>query len=267
VDSLVTALQVCFPSSHVRSLAHQSLTGQQLLHMRHFTEPLTILHADSSSNTLENSLSEDTEANTHAFFDALLTRLAAPRVSHSVPPDHVSAWTDTTLDTLLDDVRQARTAFWDNARRLRVGWKVGRVASGVVHEVTNNIGGRRMMMRGQGEESGSLVETMGAYMRGRGGRAFVAGVGWATFSSDFLILYFDTSKLHGEDLRKLTNALQELFDEVNEGDALESILDFSKRIDEDEADEQKLANELGKWLGSFVSCVNLHSLEKLCDML
>jgi hypothetical protein len=146
--------------------------------MRHFTEPLTVLHPDDSTGTLRPHLSREAEA--HPFLDALLSRLAAPRASHSVPPDHVEAWKGATLDGLLGGVQEARTAFWERARALRVGWKVGRLVARVVQEVTGAAVGSAGKSMGYGKEGEveGLVEVMSAYVRGRGGKAFVGGVGW-----------------------------------------------------------------------------------------
>jgi origin recognition complex subunit 3 len=167
LDGLTTVLQAC-SSSFLSSSPFKEASCSQLVHMQHFTEPLTALTLPSPKLTSQPYSSED-----FPVIDALFTRIGASKIVGFVPPDHVERWNDTTVDSLLEDLERARTKFWHKARRLRIGWQVGRAVARILDGSSR--GGAKKEKKDA--ETEGLVEMMSTYMRGRGGRGFLGKIG------------------------------------------------------------------------------------------
>jgi hypothetical protein len=137
----------------------------QLVYMRHFAEPLTALNLGAK---LKDHLPRGPE--TYHFLEALHSRLCAPRSAEPAPQDHVGMWKDATLKSVLRQVREAKSDFFQKARDLRMSWNVGRIVSRALEKAS---GGRK----GKDGRNQGLVEAMSSLMRGRDGKEFVGKVG------------------------------------------------------------------------------------------
>jgi origin recognition complex subunit 3 len=167
LDGLITVFQACL-SSFLLSTQLKEAPCSQLVHMQHFTEPLTVLTLPSPELTSQSYRSED-----FPVIDALFTRICTSKTTSSLPPNHVERWNDTTVDGLLEDVERARAKFWQKARRLRIGWQVGRAVARLLDG--SSPGGAKKEKKGAEKEG--VVEMMSTYMRGRGGRGFLGKIG------------------------------------------------------------------------------------------
>ncbi|KAH7928820.1 hypothetical protein BV22DRAFT_1126185 [Leucogyrophana mollusca] len=127
----------------------------QLVHMKHFEEPLTLL---VSERFLPDAMELLPQPDSFPFLDSIFTRVHHSSLIPSV--DHSTRWRNEHLDSLLDAVDSARYKYRRQAKILRVAFQLV-------------LGIRRFMLR-QGYKSAegdrTLSEMMCLAIRGRFGK-------------------------------------------------------------------------------------------------
>jgi origin recognition complex subunit 3 len=126
----------------------------QLAHLKHFEDPLTIFVQDS--NRIGSSVHL---AASFPFFDYLLTRIHAPNPNIPPPPSDSNTWRIQSILSLISSVDSARVAFRAKMRKTKV-------ALGLMKRVKDY-----MLRQGwKSADDRSAVELMVEALKGRLGR-------------------------------------------------------------------------------------------------
>ncbi|KAL4067425.1 origin recognition complex subunit 3 N-terminus-domain-containing protein [Scleroderma yunnanense] len=91
----------------------------QLIHMKHFEEPLTVFLYDEQLGSSITGATVLSEPDSFGFLDSLFTRICNSR-----DVNHARDWRNASIDSLLAAVQSARRAFRTRAKLLRVAFQV-----------------------------------------------------------------------------------------------------------------------------------------------
>ncbi|KIM52561.1 hypothetical protein SCLCIDRAFT_18127 [Scleroderma citrinum Foug A] len=91
----------------------------QLVHMKHFEEPLTVFFGDEKLGSSSTGASILSEPSSFGFLDSLFIR-----VCNSRDVNHARDWRNASIDSLLTAVQNSRRAFQTRAKLSRVAFQV-----------------------------------------------------------------------------------------------------------------------------------------------